>query len=98
MDRSRGSISPDSLYSRLGTASAPIVIDVRREPAFEAADAMIVGALRHRPEEVDRWRTALPQGRPVVVYCVHGHEVSQQAAAALGAAGIDAKFLDGGIA
>jgi len=35
--------------------------------------------------------------RPIVVYCVHGNEVSQEVAAALIAAGIDAVCLDGGI-
>jgi hypothetical protein len=34
----------------------------------------------------------------VVVYCVHGHEVSQTAAASLANAGIDAAYLAGGIA
>jgi hypothetical protein len=32
------------------------------------------------------------------VYCVHGHEVSQDAAASLNAAGFDARYLQGGIA
>src|SRR6201999_2631162 len=34
----------------------------------------------------------------VVVHCAHGHQVSQGAAAALRAAGIDARYLQGGIA
>jgi hypothetical protein len=33
----------------------------------------------------------------VVVYCVHGHAVSQEAAAALAATGRKARYLDGGI-
>jgi rhodanese-related sulfurtransferase len=32
----------------------------------------------------------------VLVYCVHGHEVSQTAAALLRAAGFDARHLQGG--
>jgi hypothetical protein len=32
----RFSISPQALYVRLGTELAPIVVDVRRSPAFEA--------------------------------------------------------------
>jgi hypothetical protein len=39
----------------------------------------------------------LPSSHPVVVYCVRGHEVSQQAAAAVRAAGRDARYLEGGI-
>jgi Fe-Mn family superoxide dismutase len=34
----------------------------------------------------------------VVVYCVHGHEVSRATALRLRAAGLDARFLRGGIA
>jgi len=33
------------LYQSLGNAAAPIVVDVRRAPAFDADDRMIVGAI-----------------------------------------------------
>jgi rhodanese-related sulfurtransferase len=92
------SISPRDLYDRLGTAQAPILIDVRKAADFAAADRCIVAALHRAPEDVARWSRALPAGRPVVVHCVHGHQVSQNAAAALAAAGHDASFLEGGIA
>jgi rhodanese-related sulfurtransferase len=91
------SISAQALYSRLGTELAPIVVDVRRNPAFDADDRMIVGAVRRLPGEVNHWRQELPKGRPVVVYCAHGQEVSQNAAAALRAAGADASYLEHGI-
>jgi rhodanese-related sulfurtransferase len=93
----RFSISPQALYVRLGTELAPIVVDVRRSPAFEADDTVIVGAVRRPPEEVDHWRSGLPEGRSVVVYCAHGQEVSQNTAAALRAAGSDACYLEHGI-
>src|SRR5215472_9442147 len=79
----RLSISPQALYSRLGTELAPIVVDVRRGPAFEADDTVIVGAVRRLPAEVDDWRRELPEERSVVVYCAHGQEVSQNTATAL---------------
>jgi rhodanese-related sulfurtransferase len=97
MDESHLSISPESLWSRLVSASAPLVIDVRNASAFDADDMMIVGAIRRAPDEVGRWRRALPSGRSVVVYCVQGHEVSRGVAAALGASGIDAAYIAGGI-
>jgi rhodanese-related sulfurtransferase len=93
----RFSISAQALYSRLGTELAPIVVDVRRDSAFDADDRMIVGAVRRLPGEVDHWRQELPKGRPVVVYCAHGQEVSQNAAATLRAAGADASYLEHGI-
>lgn len=91
------SISPRTLYARLGVASAPVVVDVRRAAAFDADDRMIVGAIRRAPEDAARWCGSLPSGRSVVVYCVHGHEVSRDAAAALRAAGVDAAYLEHGI-
>ena len=93
----RFSISAQALYSRLGGELAPIIVDVRRSPAFEADDTVIVGALRRLPAEVDGWRRELPEGRSVVVYCAHGQEVSQNAATTLRAAGTDACFLERGI-
>ena len=93
----RFSISALALYSRVGTELTPIIVDVRRSPAFEADDAVIVGALRRLPAEVDDWRCKLSEGRSVIVYCAHGQEVSQNAATTLRAAGTDACFLEHGI-
>jgi rhodanese-related sulfurtransferase len=92
------SISPDQLYARLGAASAPLLVDVRRTEAFESDDRLIVGALRRDPEHDPQWLKGLPAGRPVVAYCVHGQNISQNAAAALRKAGLDGAYLEGGIA
>ena len=92
------SISAQDLYRSIGTAVAPIVIDVRRSAAFAADNRMIVGAVRRNPDEVQDWRQDLPPGRTIVVYCAQGHEVSQGAASALRAAGADARYLEHGIA
>lgn len=90
-------ISPQELSAQLAGATPPLVIDVRRTPAFVGANTMIAGALRRDPAATAQWSRALPRARNVVVYCVHGHEVSQNAAKALREAGINAHFLDGGI-
>jgi rhodanese-related sulfurtransferase len=90
-------ISPLDLYAQLGTAAAPVLIDVRRRDAFGADDRMIVGASHHSPDEVERWLNELPADRPVVAYCVHGHEVSQGVIAALARSGVQAAYLQGGI-
>ena len=97
MDGNALSVSPDKLYARLGTAKSPLLIDVRRAPAFEADDRLIIGSARRLPEQVSDWRGALPLGRSVVAYCVHGHEVSQGVARALQSSGIEAGYLEGGI-
>src|SRR5258708_6436453 len=68
-------IPPAALLATFGTAAAPLMVDVRRGPAFDADDTLIAGALRRLPEETGAWARVLPAGRPVVAYCVHGHEV-----------------------
>ena len=98
MDTQPISISPETLHRSLGTANAPLAIDVRRAAAFDADDRLIAGAIRRDPATLGSWQGALPAARPIVAYCVHGHEVSQQVVAALRAAGRDARYLAGGIA
>jgi rhodanese-related sulfurtransferase len=90
------SISASELRSELAGRDVPIVIDVRRGPAFLESEATISGALRRDPEQVRAWAKSLPSAKAVVVYCVRGHEVSQGAAAALNEAGIAARYLEGG--
>ena len=76
MDGSRFFFSTQSLYARFGTAGSPLIVDVRREPAFAAAERMIPGAVRCAPEVIGEWASKRAGDRPVVVYCVHGAEVS----------------------
>jgi rhodanese-related sulfurtransferase len=97
MEVSRLFVSAQSLYARFGTAGSPLIVDVRREPAFAAAEQMIPGAVRCAPETIGEWTGKRAGDRPVVVYGVHGAEVSQNAAAQLREAGIDAVSLAGGI-
>jgi hypothetical protein len=47
-------ISPPQFCDRLGSASAPVLVDVRREDAAAADDAMIIGALRQPAEATAR--------------------------------------------
>ena len=91
------SISASQLKSALAGAQPPLLVDVRRTPAFRAAPDMAAGALRRDPAAVAAWAKTLPRASSVVVYCVHGHEVSQNAAKSLRDAGIAASFLEGGL-
>lgn len=91
------SISPADLATTRASTTAPLVIDVRRRPAFDDAPDMIAGALRRDPERISEWMHELPQHTRIAVYCVHGHQVSQGAAHALREQGLDARFLDHGI-
>ena len=86
------SITAAELRKSLRSSEPPLVIDVRRNERFFEAKDLIRGALRRDPAKVADWSKTLPSKANVVVYCVHGHEVSQNAAKALGA-----KYLEGGI-
>jgi len=86
------SITPAALRQSLLSDQPPVVIDVRKHATYLAAPDQIRGALRRGPATVDAWKATLPRGARVVVYCVHGHEVSQGVAKALGAV-----HLEGGI-
>ena len=85
------SISSAELSRSLRSSEPPLVIDVRRNARFRESPYFLKGALRRDPDRLHDWRQSLPEG-PKVVYCVHGNEVSQNAAKALGA-----RFLEGGI-
>ena len=85
------SITAAELKQSLRTSTPPLVIDVRRNARFLESSYFIKGALRRDPERLEEWKRALPNA-DIVVYCVHGHEVSQNAAKALGA-----RYLEGGI-
>jgi rhodanese-related sulfurtransferase len=98
MDGNALPLSPDNLYASLGTAKAPLLIDVRRREAFDADKFLIIGAARRLPDDVSKWRNTLPPGRPIVAYCAHGHEVSQSVASTLNSTGMAASYLEGGIA
>jgi len=91
------SIPTAELRQAVQSADPPLVIDVRKAPAYRAARDLIDGALRRAPEQVETWSKTLPRAAGVVVYCVHGHEVSQGACRALNDAGIAARYLEGGI-
>jgi rhodanese-related sulfurtransferase len=78
------------------------LLDVRRLQARAADGRDIEGGLWLDPAKWLDWKDQVPDlaptGAPVVVYCAHGHEISQGLTAALRAMAIDARHLEGGIA
>lgn len=86
-----------ALVMQLASDGAPLVIDVRKNEAFASAADTLPGALRRDPLQVDSWAATLPAAVAVLVYCVHGHEVSQNTVKTLRQHGIHATFLQGGI-
>ena len=89
-------IFPDDLFARMGSAAAPLLLDVRREGKFAGSPRMLAGAVWCAPENVAAFAKSQTP-REVVVYCVYGHNVSADAALTLRAAGWSAWQLAGGM-
>nr|WP_281039999.1 rhodanese-like domain-containing protein [Mesorhizobium sp. Z1-4] len=86
------SITPSNVAQMLDTAA---IVDVRKEQARLKSGRTIPGALRLLPQDAGtRWREF--EGQTVVLFCVHGHEVSQTACALFEEKGVDAHYLAGG--
>lgn len=76
---------------------ATLVFDVRREADYSASGEIIPGALWKNPDKIDAWIDAVPRTLDVVVYCVRGGAVSNSVVDRLQAAGVKARFIEGGI-
>ena len=58
MDGTGPLATPNHLYTRLGTALAPMLTDLRRQFAFKAGDHLIIGASHSPSESLDvAWNT-----------------------------------------
>ena len=93
-------VSPQELCSRMGRADAPLLLDVRLQPRFDASPRMLAGAQRCHLEDIPAFAKAVLASNPlqeIVTYCVYGHHVGVNAAEALRAAGLQARALAGGI-
>ena len=94
------SISPIDLNTSLNatsnTRTRPRIFDVRKRPAFEAAPQLIPSAIWQIHDRVNEWSQDIPIEKTIIVYCVHGHEVSQNAAQQLRDLGFNARYLQGG--
>ena len=76
---------------------ATLVFDVRREADYAASDETIPGALWKNPEKIDAWIGAVPRTLDVVIYCVRGGAVSNSVVDRLQAAGVKARYIEGGL-
>ena len=76
--------------SALNSPRPPLLIDVRRPPAFRSSIRHDRRRAAPATRRMQRSGPSLPGAAEAVVYCVHGHEVSQGAARAL-ASGIPAR-------
>lgn len=89
------SISPEKLARLLGTAKAPIIIDVREDEAL-AADRRLIPTSTHLPyASAESWAVAY-RGKSVAVSCQRGKKLAEGAAAWLRHYGADAEVVEGG--
>jgi Fe-Mn family superoxide dismutase len=72
-----------------------LLIDVRKAPARGASGLTIPLSRYCHPFDAMNWVESL-DGRSVIVFCVHGHEVSKAVCGYLRDEGVDARFLAGG--
>jgi len=90
-------ISPQDLWTSIGSAAAPRIIDARRREVYDTAPQVLPTAVWQDPKSAD-WIASLDRARPIVVACKAAHEMSQMVAADLRAKGYDASVLSGGYA
>ena len=90
-------LSAHDLKALLAKGAGVTVVDVRRAAAREGDPRAIPGAIWRDPDRVTEWAQHLPRDRPVVAYCVHGHEVSAGVVERLRELGFEAARLEGGL-
>jgi rhodanese-related sulfurtransferase len=91
MDRT---ITPRELQAQLDFVD---ILDIRRPHDYELSAEIIPGSRWLDPDRVATWLSDLRRDRDIVVYCVHGHSVSNSVVDRLREAGIPARYLEGGI-
>lgn len=89
------SIGPAELWRKIGTGSAPVIVDVRRSETIESSNGQLPGSTVRDPQDAESWTFGRDAGL-IVVACKEGHERSQMAVAHLRARGLDARVLEGG--
>ena len=89
------SIKCEKLSRLIGTAAAPVVVDVRTSEDFAIAPLLIPGSLRRKAGDVVDWGSDF-SGKPAVVICYRGAKLSEGTAAWLRQLGCDAISLEGG--
>jgi Fe-Mn family superoxide dismutase len=75
----------------------PVLLDLCLPVDLPRRTDMLAGASFHAPAALSRWVEELPRGRPIVVYCICGFQVSGRAVTELRQRGYDARALIGGI-
>ena len=90
-------VSAQQLSERMARGEGLRVFDVRRPQALQAGSRFIPGSRWRDHLKTDDWIGRVAPGTPIIVACMHGHNVSQIAGARLREKGVSAQVLSGGI-
>ncbi|MEM8790085.1 MAG: rhodanese-like domain-containing protein [Pseudomonadota bacterium] len=80
----------------LTDAGKATLLDIRKPAAVAADGRRIPGALTRDPFAFGHDDPLMADDRPLIAFCVHGHEVSQFACALLMVHGREARYVTGG--
>ncbi|MEO1199796.1 MAG: rhodanese-like domain-containing protein [Pseudomonadota bacterium] len=83
------------LFAEIDAGEAHLV-DVRKELAYRESGQTVQDARRVLPDNVAAWARSLRPDTKAIVFCVHGHEVSQTAAVTILSHGIYTRYVAGG--
>ena len=93
----KDAISPAELQDLLDQDADVKVLDVRRREHRVDVEHPIPGAEWRDPGQIAGWSEDLENHAEVIVYCVHGHNVSQGARDFLRERGLRSRIVEGGI-
>ena len=88
-------ISNSELWNLIGTAAAPLIVDVRIAEDINTNPTLIPSAVQRDYAQVHIWAAQFT-GREVVVVCHKGLKLSEGVAAQLRILGVKARVLEGG--
>lgn len=91
-------LTATELKQKLARKEPLTLLDVRRKADRDASGDAISGAQWHDPERLQEWATQIPRDREVVLYCARGGSVSNSVVDFLRQQGLNARFVEGGIA
>jgi len=89
-------ITAEEVQGMLAAGQPVQIIDTRPRHYSTRAQDIVDGAVWRDPERLDEWIGTLSKEAPVVTFCVYGFHIGCQSAAALKAAGFDARYMAGG--
>ena len=91
-------IKPRDLRSMLESRQEVTILDVRRKADYDADHEVLPDAEWRDPEKVEAWSMNLPKDKEFVIYCARGGSVSTMVLDQLLKKGIQAQYIEGGIA